>query len=97
MSQPQIAILDDYQQVAFQFADWTPVLAKAKVTVFSDHIDRPRKRPAKSAPVWSAKSSFSTPHIGYVTGDTYRIFYQDTVKAILEWLGVLNLTTNTPD
>jgi phosphoglycerate dehydrogenase-like enzyme len=38
MSQPQIAILDDYQRVAFQFADWTPVLAKAKVTVFSDHI-----------------------------------------------------------
>ena len=39
MSQPQIAIFDDYQQVAFQFADWTPVHAKAKVTVFSDHID----------------------------------------------------------
>jgi phosphoglycerate dehydrogenase-like enzyme len=27
-----------------------------------------------------------TPHIGYVTEDTYRIFYQDTVKAILAWL-----------
>jgi phosphoglycerate dehydrogenase-like enzyme len=27
-----------------------------------------------------------TPHIGYVTADTYRIFYQDTVKAIMEWL-----------
>jgi phosphoglycerate dehydrogenase-like enzyme len=27
-----------------------------------------------------------TPHIGYVTEDTYRIFYQDTVKAILHWL-----------
>ncbi len=27
-----------------------------------------------------------TPHIGYVTEDTYRIFYRDTVKAILEWL-----------
>ena len=27
-----------------------------------------------------------TPHIGYVTEDTYRIFYQDTVKAIVEWL-----------
>jgi len=38
MSQPQIAILDDYQEVAFQFADWTPVQEKAKVTVFSDHL-----------------------------------------------------------
>jgi phosphoglycerate dehydrogenase-like enzyme len=28
----------------------------------------------------------ATPHIGYVTQDTYRIFYQDTVKAIQEWL-----------
>jgi phosphoglycerate dehydrogenase-like enzyme len=28
----------------------------------------------------------TTPHIGYVTADTYRIFYQDTVKALLEWL-----------
>jgi phosphoglycerate dehydrogenase-like enzyme len=27
-----------------------------------------------------------TPHIGYVTEDTYRLFYQDTVKAILNWL-----------
>jgi hypothetical protein len=59
MSQPQIAILDDYQQVAFQFADWTPVLAKAKVTFFSDHID----------------------------GEA----------ALVERLGFLNLTTNTPD
>jgi len=28
----------------------------------------------------------TTPHIGYVTTETYRIFYQDTVKALLEWL-----------
>jgi phosphoglycerate dehydrogenase-like enzyme len=27
-----------------------------------------------------------TPHIGYVTIDTYRLFYNDTVKAILQWL-----------
>jgi phosphoglycerate dehydrogenase-like enzyme len=38
MNQPQIAVLDDYQQVAFQFADWTPVREKAQVTVFSDHL-----------------------------------------------------------
>lgn len=27
-----------------------------------------------------------TPHIGYVTEDTYRIFFEDTVKAIETWL-----------
>ncbi len=27
-----------------------------------------------------------TPHIGYVTNDTYKIFYEDTVKIILDWL-----------
>jgi phosphoglycerate dehydrogenase-like enzyme len=27
-----------------------------------------------------------TPHIGYVTERTYRLFYEDTVKGILEWL-----------
>jgi phosphoglycerate dehydrogenase-like enzyme len=35
---PEIAVLDDYQQVAFQFADWSPVRDKASVTVFSDHL-----------------------------------------------------------
>lgn len=28
-----------------------------------------------------------TPHIGYVTEDTYKVFYGDTVKAIEAWLG----------
>ena len=28
----------------------------------------------------------ATPHIGYVTEETYRIFYQDTVKAIQSWI-----------
>lgn len=28
----------------------------------------------------------ATPHIGYVTEDTYRLFYGDTVKAITAWL-----------
>ena len=37
-NRPQIAVLDDYQQVAFSFADWSSVHDKATVTVFSDHI-----------------------------------------------------------
>jgi phosphoglycerate dehydrogenase-like enzyme len=28
----------------------------------------------------------ATPHIGYVTEATYRVFYPDTVQAITEWL-----------
>jgi phosphoglycerate dehydrogenase-like enzyme len=27
-----------------------------------------------------------TPHIGYVTEKTYHVFYQDTVKAIHDWM-----------
>jgi len=28
----------------------------------------------------------ATPHIGYVTENTYKVFYQDTVKAIRDWV-----------
>jgi hypothetical protein len=28
----------------------------------------------------------ATPHIGYVTGETYRVFFGDTVRAIENWL-----------
>ena len=30
----------------------------------------------------------ATPHIGYVTENTYKVFYQDTVKAIQDWIQV---------
>jgi phosphoglycerate dehydrogenase-like enzyme len=35
----RIAILDDYQQVAFKFADWSKILGCATVSVFEDHLD----------------------------------------------------------
>nr|WP_068889443.1 D-2-hydroxyacid dehydrogenase family protein [Pedobacter panaciterrae] len=28
----------------------------------------------------------ATPHIGYVTNDTYRLFYEDTIKRLEDWL-----------
>jgi phosphoglycerate dehydrogenase-like enzyme len=28
----------------------------------------------------------ATPHIGFVTEETYRLFYQDTVRAMENWL-----------
>lgn len=37
-------------------------------------------------PFRTLKNVLATPHIGYVTENTYRLFYEDTVKAIEEWL-----------
>jgi phosphoglycerate dehydrogenase-like enzyme len=37
-------------------------------------------------PFRTLDNALCTPHIGYVTADTFKIFYQDTAKAILEWL-----------
>ncbi len=34
-----IAVLDDYQGVALTLADWSKVAARARVTVFNDHLD----------------------------------------------------------
>jgi phosphoglycerate dehydrogenase-like enzyme len=35
---PRIAIFDDYQNVALELADWSPVLERATVTIFDDHL-----------------------------------------------------------
>lgn len=35
---PKIAVLDDYQQIAFQYADWSKIKAQAEVIVFPDHL-----------------------------------------------------------
>jgi phosphoglycerate dehydrogenase-like enzyme len=37
----QIAVLDDYQGVALQSADWSPLTDKAEITVFRDHLSNP--------------------------------------------------------
>jgi phosphoglycerate dehydrogenase-like enzyme len=34
----QVAILDDYQNVALSMADWSEVAARAEITVFNDHV-----------------------------------------------------------
>jgi phosphoglycerate dehydrogenase-like enzyme len=36
-----VAILDDYQNVALQMADWSPVSGRTDITVFNDHIPDP--------------------------------------------------------
>ena len=37
----KIAILDDYQNVALEMADWSAVSKRADITVFSDHLSHP--------------------------------------------------------
>src|SRR6185312_1529187 len=37
----KVAILDDYQNVALQLADWSNVRRKAEITVFNDHVTDP--------------------------------------------------------
>lgn len=37
----QVAILDDYQNVALQLADWSGVRRQAEISVFNDHIADP--------------------------------------------------------
>jgi phosphoglycerate dehydrogenase-like enzyme len=37
----KVAILDDYQNVALQLADWSAVRRHAEITVFNDHRDDP--------------------------------------------------------
>ena len=34
----RIAILDDYQNVALETADWSPFAGRAAITVFNDHL-----------------------------------------------------------
>jgi len=38
MNKYKIAILDDYQDVAKSFADWTPIAEYAEIEVFTDHL-----------------------------------------------------------
>jgi hypothetical protein len=37
----QVAILDDYQNVALRLADWSGVRRHAEITVFDDHVADP--------------------------------------------------------
>ncbi len=37
-------------------------------------------------PFRSLENVITTPHIGYVTEDTYKIFFRDTVECIVAWL-----------
>ena len=46
----RVAILDDYQSVALTSADWSPVSARAEITVFTDHLFDPDELVERLAP-----------------------------------------------
>jgi phosphoglycerate dehydrogenase-like enzyme len=46
----KVAVLDDYQNVALQMADWSPLAGRAAITVFNDHLDDPDAVAARLAP-----------------------------------------------
>jgi phosphoglycerate dehydrogenase-like enzyme len=46
----KVAILDDYQNVALQMADWSPLAGRATITIFNDHLDEPDALAARLAP-----------------------------------------------
>jgi phosphoglycerate dehydrogenase-like enzyme len=40
MEMIRVAILDDYQNVALEMADWSPLAGRAVITVFNDHLSQ---------------------------------------------------------
>ncbi|MGY2051746.1 D-2-hydroxyacid dehydrogenase family protein [Methylobacterium sp. JK268] len=58
-------------------------LREGRIRAGLDVFDReplPADHPLRHLP-----NAVLTPHLGYVTADTYRIFYEDTVEAIAAW------------
>jgi hypothetical protein len=47
---PKIAVLDDYQGVALQLADWSTLDGRAEVIVFHDHLSDPAAVVARLQP-----------------------------------------------
>ena len=41
MARAKVAILDDYQNVALEMADWPAIAERADITVFNDHESDP--------------------------------------------------------
>ncbi|MCV7345536.1 D-2-hydroxyacid dehydrogenase family protein [Mycolicibacterium rhodesiae] len=46
----QVAVLDDYQNVALTMTDWSAVSGRADVTVFNDHVSDPDELVARLVP-----------------------------------------------
>jgi len=80
MKKYKIAVLDDYQNVALESADWSVLRDRA-------YIAAPDIEPLPpSHPFRTLDNVLATPHIGYVPHGLYKTFYEDTVSSIRKWL-----------
>ncbi len=80
MKKYKIAVLDDYQNVALESADWSVLRDRA-------YIAAPDIEPLPpSHPFRTLDNVLATPHIGYVPHGLYKTFYEDTVSNIRKWL-----------
>ncbi len=50
----------------------------------------------KDHPFRRLENVLATPHIGYVTDNTYHVFYQDTVRILLEWINAAKGSPSPP-
>jgi phosphoglycerate dehydrogenase-like enzyme len=89
MKKYKIAVLDDYQNVALESADWSVLRDRADIAVFQDHLADPEaaiERLLPFHPFRTLDNVLATPHIGYVSHGLYKTFYEDTVSNIRRWL-----------
>jgi hypothetical protein len=69
----KIAILDDYQRVARDLADWSRLPAGSELTVFDRHLAEEERVAALQ------------PFEVLVTQENYAVFYRDALEDILAW------------
>ena len=74
----QIAVLDDYQNVALSLADWTPVTSRADVTSFADHVADDDELVARLEPF----------DVVFVMVVVYTLLTGPTLPLVARWLGV---------
>jgi hypothetical protein len=71
-----IAVLDDYQNVALESADFSRSPAKQNW----------RSLMSISLTPMQLDTIVTTPHVGFISRDLYRVFYQKTVANIAKWM-----------
>ena len=84
----KVAILDDYQNVALQMADWSAVAERADITVFNDHVSDPDRLVARLAPfdivfVMRERTPLPLQFFGALAG--FVVFYLILVEFTKKW------------
>ena len=58
----KIAVVDDYQNVALESADWSVLRDRADITVFQDHLNSIVEQPALRRIINRLKGKFNEPN-----------------------------------